>query len=143
MTTNRKEMKMTTNRWFNALKILGISLVLLSFANVATAGSWTNWFTIDKIRWSSHVDTGTTSSYGAIMVYPDGTVENLLGCAVSDAYIGSQTPTEATSFIYVYQELTKLVTLAYTAGWQIRLYLNSCEGSGPRNHFHTVELKKP
>ncbi len=130
---------MKIKSWKKMMKVILVSLALMGFANGAMAGTWTGWFSIDKLRWSTIADTGTTSGLGGVLVFPIGTLDNPLSCTGTDAYLSaSQNATQT-----LYKELSKMATLAYTAGWQVRVYIDACAGPGSRPHFHTIEIKKP
>ncbi len=127
------------------MKKLIIAAFCLFFSVPAMAAGWTNWFTISHIGHGiSETSVGVSSSSGKFFIYPDGTVENLDSCSSSDAYGFAEVNLDSTNqWPTGVKDLIKLATLAYTAGWQVRLYLNGCNGATPRPHARAIEIKKP
>ncbi len=121
------------------MKKLIIATFCLLLSVPAMAAGWTNWFTIDSLGYD-HYLTNTTITF--FYIIPDGTIENPDLCSSSTKYVGGSVQTtisvgEAIGKI----ELSKLPTLAYTAGWQIRVYLSGCNNNEP--FIKSVEIKKP
>lgn len=105
----------------------------------AMAAGWTNWFTIDSLGYDFYK---TDAAYAFAYVIPDGTVENPDLCGSSSQYVLAESHNTATvAASNNAKESSKLPTLAYTAGWQVRLYLNGCQFGFP--HAYAVEIKKP
>ncbi len=130
---------MKTNKFKKVCTV--ITTALLMFATQATAGGWTNWFTIQELGYHSDGTGIASSNIGHFVIVPDGTVENLDSCGSASLYasqsMGSAAAQPTTQY---YNQMAKLATLAYTAGWQVRVYLDGCE-THPR--FKSVEIQKP
>ncbi len=126
------------------MKKLIIAAFCLFISVPAMAAGWTNWFTISHIGHGvSETSVGTSNQNGKFFIYPDGTVENLDSCTSSDAYGFAEVNYNNTNQWYaMIQDSIKLATLAYTAGWQVRLYINGCDGATSRPYAKAIEIKK-
>ncbi len=119
------------------LKFIVLSVSMLVAANVASADGWTNWFNISKLG------NGLSGSEWSFYIYPDGGGQDINSCGASDYYAASNynvnnSQVEGTN---VRDNLLKLASLAYTAGWQVRIYAQGCNGT--RNAFWLIEVQKP
>ncbi len=121
------------------MKKLLIATFCLFLSIPAMAASWTNWFTIDTLGYDLYQ---TNSTQAFFYIIPTGTVENPESCTSTSKYaLGATSTSTTTPAALNNKEISKLPTLAYTAGWQIRLYLNGCEFNLPNGYM--VEVKKP
>ncbi len=127
---------MKTKSVFTKLKILVISLGMMFLANGAMAADqWTNWFTITQLE----AEQGTNAAiwFG---IYAD-TIDTSQGCSTNDKYLfPSFNESSATGNHSSKEQLYKLATLAYTGGWQVRLYLSNCINNRPA--AYRIQIKK-
>ncbi len=122
------------------MKKIVIAIFCLFLSVPAMAGGWTNWFTIDTLGYDfHHHDT----SHAYFYVVPAGTVENPDSCTSTTRYAaGANHTTNSVATSVNAREISKLPTLAYTAGWQMRVYLNGCAFNAFPD-ARIIEIKKP
>ncbi len=122
------------------MKKLIVAAFCLFLSMPAIAGGWTNWFTIDTLGYDLALTDG---SHAFFYIIPDGTIENPDLCSSTTKYVGGANNGASASVGNTgnNREISKLPTLAYTAGWQIRLHLGGCSFNLP--YANAVEIKKP
>ncbi len=124
------------------MKKLMIAAFCLFLSVPAMATGWTNWFTIDSLKFVYDGVESASSQSGSLIIIPVGTVENTVSCSTTDGYLRSDiAPSSTTGDASNRLAFDKLATLAYTAGWQARVYLSDCQYNRPR--FKALEIKKP
>ncbi len=121
------------------MKKLVIAVFCLFLSIPAMAAGWTNWFTIDTLGYDNYL---TDVDYSFFYIIPVGTVENPDSCSTPSKYVAGLTHhTFNVAQAANRREVSKLPTLAYTAGWQIRVYLSTCDLNLP--NIKAIEIKKP
>ncbi len=121
------------------MKKLIIATFLLFLSVPAMAGTWTNWFTVDSLIYDYSV---TDPVHTLFFIVPDGTVENPESCTSSAKYIlpNVSHANNTAGDVANRKDSSRLPTLAYTAGWQVRVHLNGCSFGSPL--VTAIEIKR-
>ncbi len=121
------------------MKKIVIAAFCLILSVPAIAGTWTNWFTIDSLGYDLYNQGGSEAYF---YIVPSGSVENPNSCTDTSHYVlGSTHSSHTVGDSLNKKETSKLPTLAYTAGWQIRLSIVGCQHNRPQ--ANSIEIKKP
>lgn len=140
---------MKTTSIQHSIKALVLSFFMLTIASTAMAaipGTWSDWFTIDQVNETLWDVDGNSSATASFRMTPplEHTVTNPAGCSTTSNYAiyGQYTGNHAGGYNHMIAEVHKLATLAFTAGYQVRVFVRNDACVASRPYVLAIDVKK-